>query len=57
MIDERPPDVELRQDIVPCEGDTIIGKTHQGAIVTNVERKSGKLIATKLPNRCTESVL
>ncbi len=57
MIDERPAEVELRQDIGHWEGDTIIGKNHKGAIITNVERKSGKLIATKLPNRCAESVL
>lgn len=57
MIDERPADVELRRDIGHWEGDTIIGKNHKGAILTNVERKSGKLIAKKLPNRCAESVL
>ncbi len=57
MIDDRPVDVELRQDIGHWEGDTIIGKNHKGAILTNVERKSGKLIASKLPNKCAQSVL
>ena len=57
MIDERPADVELRQDIGHWEGDTIIGKNHKGAILTNVERKSGKLIASKLPDKCAVSVL
>lgn len=57
MIDERPADVELRHDVGHWEGDTIIGKNHKGAILTNVERKSGKLIATKLPNKCAQSVL
>ena len=57
MIDERPEDVELRQDIGHWEGDTIIGKNHKGAICTNVERKSGKLIASKLPNKTAQAVL
>lgn len=57
MIDERPADVELRQNVGHWEGDTIIGKDHKGAICTNVERKSGKLIASKLPNKSSQSVL
>ena len=57
MIDKRPVDVELRQEIGHWEGDTIIGKNHKGAICTNVERKSGKLIASKLPNKTAQAVL
>jgi IS30 family transposase len=57
MITERPEEVELRQDIGHWEGDTIIGKNHKGAITTNVERKSGKLIASKLPNKTAQAVL
>jgi transposase, IS30 family len=38
MIDERPPEVEQRSRIGDWEGDTIIGKSHQGAAVTLVER-------------------
>ena len=57
MIDTRPVDVELRKEIGHWEGDTIIGKNHKGAICTNVERKSGKLIASKLPNKTAQAVL
>ena len=57
MIDERPDDVELRKEVGHWEGDTIIGKNHKGAICTNVERKSGKLIASKLPNKTAQAVL
>jgi len=56
-IDERPQRLELREKIGHWEGDTIIGKNHKGAIVTNVERKSGKLIASLLPNKEAQSVL
>ena len=48
MIDERPQKVELREEFGHFEGDTIVGKNHQGAITTNVERKSGFLLASKL---------
>ena len=57
MIDKRPESVELRKEIGHWEGDTIIGKNHKGAIGTNVERKSGKLIASKLPNKTAQAVL
>ena len=57
MIDKRPESVELRKEIGHWEGDTIIGKNHKGAICTNVERKSGKLIASKLPNKTAQAVL
>ena len=57
MIDKRPESVELRKEIGHWEGDTIIGKNHKGAICTNVERKSGKLIAIKLPNKTAQAVL
>ena len=57
MIDKRAESVELRKEIGHWEGDTIIGKNHKGAICTNVERKSGKLIASKLPNKTAQAVL
>lgn len=39
-IDERPEHIEKRDRIGDWEIDTIIGKNHQGAFVTIVERKS-----------------
>ena len=40
MIDDRPEIVDRRSRIGDWEGDTVIGKRHQGALVTLVERKS-----------------
>jgi len=54
MIDERPEEVENRLEIGHWEGDTIVGKDHKGAIVTNVERKTGFLIASKLKDSTPE---
>lgn len=39
-IDERPEIVAERSRVGDWEGDTVIGKNHQGALVTMVERKS-----------------
>lgn len=39
-IDERPAIVDARGRLGDWEGDTVIGKRHQGALVTLVERKS-----------------
>ena len=57
MITERPENVYLSQDICHWKVDTIIGKNHKGAITTNVERKSGKLISSKFPNKTAQAVL
>ncbi len=56
MIDERPKEVENRKEVGHWEGDTIVGKDHKGSIVTNVERKSGKLIASKTKDRTAEAI-
>lgn len=40
MIDKRPQIVETKDRIGDWEGDTIIGKDHQSAMLTLVERKS-----------------
>ena len=40
MIDKRPKIVDNKKRIGDWEGDTIIGKDHQSAILTLVERKS-----------------
>jgi len=39
-IDERPPVVDEKSRIGDWEGDTIIGKGHQGVVATLVERKT-----------------
>lgn len=57
MIDERPQSVEQRLVAGHWEGDTIVGRNHQQGIVTNVERKSGYLIAGKVPQRTAEAIL
>jgi IS30 family transposase len=56
MIDERPKEVEKRKIPGHWEGDTIVGKDHQGAITTNVERKSGFLIASKVDHSTAQEV-
>ncbi len=54
MIDERPAEVEAREIFGHWEGDTIVGKNHQQGIVTNVERLSGFLIASKVQRKTAE---
>jgi len=39
-IDERPAVVDERERVGDWEADTIVGKNHKGALVTDVERKS-----------------
>jgi IS30 family transposase len=46
-IDKRPAVVEKRKRLGDLEGDTMIGKSHKGAIVTMVDRKS-RLLYTGL---------
>jgi IS30 family transposase len=40
MIDDRPAAVESRESLGHWEGDTIVGKNHQGVLISLVERKS-----------------
>lgn len=47
MIDERPPEVDERRELGHWEGDSIVGKDKRQIILTNVERKSGYLLAAK----------
>jgi IS30 family transposase len=44
-IEQRPAIVEARSRIGDWEGDTVIGKGHQGVLVTLVERKSRYTLA------------
>jgi len=45
-IDERPAIVDQKSRIGDWEGDTIIGKNHQGAVATLVERKTKYTVLT-----------
>ena len=55
-IDERPEIVEQRARIGDWEGDTMIGKNHQGILVTLAERKSRYILAGQLPAKHAEGV-
>ncbi len=50
-IEQRPSIINQKTRIGDWEIDTIIGKNHQGAIVTAVERKTAFTLITKLPSR------
>jgi len=56
MIEERPEIVETRKRLGDWEGDTMIGKNHQQAIVVNVERRSGLLFAKKVPQKTAKNI-
>lgn len=51
MIDERPKIVDEKTRIGDWEIDTVIGKQHNGVIVTLVERKSKYMIASPVRNK------
>lgn len=55
-IDERPLVVEERSRLGDWEGDTIIGKDHQGVLVTLVERKSRFTVARQLDSKKADGV-
>jgi transposase, IS30 family len=55
-ISERPQVVEKKERIGDVEIDTIIGKNHQGAIVTINDRVSGKLKMKKLKSKNAEQL-
>lgn len=50
-IEKRPKIVEKRSRIGDWEGDTVIGKSHKGVIVTLTERKSRFLASSKLASK------
>lgn len=56
VIDERPRVVEERKEIGHWEGDVIVDKSLVRGIVTNVERKSGFLIASKIDKKTAQTV-
>ena len=55
-IEQRPAVVDKRSRIGDWEGDTIIGKGHQGVLVTLVERKSRYTLAAQLDSRRSTGV-
>ena len=55
-IEERPVIVEQRKRIGDWEADTIIGKNHQQAIVSVVERKSGFTLIRKVERKTARAV-
>lgn len=55
-IDARPAIVDRRDRIGDWEGDTVVGKGHQGVLVTLVERKSRYTLACPLESRHSEGV-
>jgi IS30 family transposase len=55
-MDHRPEVVDRRSRYGDWEGDTIVGKQHRGTILTQVERKSGYLLASKLSRRGRKNV-
>lgn len=50
-IDERPEEVELRDEIGHWEGDSVVSKCRKEAIATFAERASGYLLAEKMHDR------
>lgn len=55
-IEKRPAAVEARSRYGDWEGDTIVGAGASGAILTCVERKSGYLVAAKMPDGTARSL-
>lgn len=55
-IEQRPGEVDTRQRLGDWEVDTIIGKRHQQAIVTLVERKSRLVLLRKVQERTAGAV-
>ena len=55
-IEERPAIVERKIRIGDWEGDTVVGKNHQGALVTLVDRKSKLTLIGKVDRYTAEAV-
>lgn len=50
-IHKRPSHINLRTQFGHWEGDSVIGRNHQGAIHTQVERKTGYYLAVKMKSK------
>jgi transposase, IS30 family len=55
-IDQRPVEVERREQIGHWEGDTVMGRDLRHCVLTLVERKTGYAIIEKLRSRTKEEV-
>jgi IS30 family transposase len=55
-IDERPKEIDERTRLGDGEGDTVVGKGHQGVVVTCVDRASRYWIARQVEACATEPV-
>lgn len=55
-IEQRPAVVDQRSRIGDWEGDTVIGRNHQGVLLTLVERKSRYTLACQLASRHSAGV-
>lgn len=55
-IDDRPTIVESRSRVGDWEGDTVIGKGRQGALLTMVERKTLYTVIARLPGKNANSL-
>ncbi len=55
-IDERPQIVGQKIRIGDCEGDTVIGKNHGGALVRLAERQSRYVLASKVSSKPAKGV-
>lgn len=55
-IEDRPAIVDQRSRLGDWEIDTVIGKGHQGALVTLVERSTQKLLCAAVPNKTASAV-
>jgi IS30 family transposase len=55
-IDDRPAIVDERERIGDWEADTVIGKNHQQAIVSIVERKTGLTLIRKVERKTAQAV-
>ena len=55
-IDDRPEIVDKRARLGDWEIDTVIGKGHQGALVTIVERLTRKVLCAQVPGKTADAV-
>jgi len=55
-IDKRPAVVNKKRRLGDWEGDTIIGRRHQGALISLVDRKSGFTLIGKLTRKTARQV-